>query len=211
MQALQVEFETATSTQIEQSAKFAKYTKMALYDSKTVEVDMRLSSDPPDGYFTKPLSQVQVDFLTGMDQTGNLRFSVHSLNTAFLVVDDRAAGHPTMTDDMIKDNLSAFADKKSLSFPVYVIAGRHSTAAAVKLLKEGRLEEKYAKRPSYVWRMTDIEREGAIVLGTGDNRTRKVMSKFELTFLDQVCITLLSFLVVTVSNVLSLRTILTRE
>jgi hypothetical protein len=183
MQCLKVEFTAADPLAVAQGETFNKFSALKLFPN-VVNVDMRLFSDPAPGYFTRHFRQDAVDCMCSNDHNGNLRFSKIMMGTAYLLIDD--IGKPDLTDDSIMHNLTTATSKQSLPFTAMVIAGRHSTYAAVELIKRGLLDPKEAPRPCFVWRMSQVGKEGAIALGSGENRSKELSTLWDPTFIDQV-------------------------
>jgi hypothetical protein len=140
---------------------------------------MNLFTDPTRGLATRPLRDDAVRAMLEKDKNGNIRFQYNSMNVAYLVVDT------DLSDDAILHSLTTCTEKSALPFTTYVIAGRHSTHAAMELLKSGGLTPAQSKRACLVWRLSTVEREGALILGAGENRARQIANSWEPTFLDQ--------------------------
>ena len=150
----------------------------------TINVDMRLFQPPPPGWFTKTLIQAQIENWMSRDSNGQLRFNASLMGNAWLMVDDVSVG--PLTDDAILSGLTKSTKQSELTFAAYVIAGRHSTHTACKLLEIGQFSEEEMKRPSFVWRKSGLSQKECLTLGSAENLSRVISRVWEPVFIDQV-------------------------
>jgi hypothetical protein len=146
---------------------------------------MRAFSEPNKHFESRTLRPKSVDYLMSKDENGNRRFQTTAMGVAFLyVIDDNITAQDP--DAFIKAQLTTAKDKTLLPFPAYVIAGRHSTHVACLLHSRGELEDGDMLRACFVWKSSDVDREGALTLGGGENNIRACQEALNLTFLDVV-------------------------